>query len=157
MNRRSLIALPGVAAFAASQAFGQTRETASTPHVSTKALVKHSGSKAAYKIPKSVAKQTRYVNSLTALLSLTSSQQSTAAAIYANAATTQSSVKTSLKAARKALQAAVKTNDSGAISQTSTALGVLTGQHIANGAAANAAIVQLLTPEQQARLALVQG
>jgi len=160
MNRRSLIALPGVAAFAASQAFGQTRETASTevaPHVSKKALAKHSGSKAAYKIPKSASKQARYVNSLTALLSLTASQQSTAAAIFANAATTQTSVKTSLKAARKALTAAVKSNDSGAISQTANALGVLTAQHIGNGAAANAAIFQLLTPEQQARLALYQG
>jgi len=160
MNRRSLIALPGVAAFAASQAFGQTRETASAgvaPHVSTKALVKHSGSKASYKIPKSAVKQARYVNSLTALLSLNSSQQSTAAAIFANAATTQASVKASLKAARNALKAAVKSNDSGAISQTSAALGVLTGQHIANGAAANAAIYQLLTTDQQARLALYQG
>ena len=161
MNRRSLVALPGIAAFAASRVFAQTQETGSrdgiVPHVSTKSLVKHSGSKAAYKIPKNAAKQTRYVNSLTALLSLTPAQQITAAAIFTNAATTHSSVKSSMKAARKALKDAVKSNDGGGITQASTALGVLTGQHIANGAAANAAIYQLLTPAQQATLAKYQG
>ena len=83
MNRRSLIALPGIAAFAASQAFGQTQETTASgglvPHVSHKTLVKHTGAKAAYKIPKSAGKQVRYLNSLTALLSLTTAQQLQAA------------------------------------------------------------------------------
>jgi hypothetical protein len=161
MNRRSLIALPGIAAFAASQAFGETQETTSSdgvaPHMSTKTLIKHSGAKAAYKVPKSAAKQTRYLNSLTALLSLTSAQQSTAAAIFANAASTRASVHSSLKAARKALQDAVKNNDSGAVTQASAALGVLTGQKIANGAAANSAIFQLLTPAQQAKLSQFRG
>ena len=161
MNRRSLIALPGIAAFAASQVFGQTPEAQTNngvaTRVSTKTLVKHSGSKAAYKIPKNAAKQTRYVNSLAALLSLTSGQQVTAAAIFANAASTHASVKSSLKAARKALKDAVKSNDSGAISQASTALGVMTGQRIATGATANAAFYQLLTPTQQATLSQYQG
>jgi hypothetical protein len=161
MNRRSLVALPGIAAFAASRVFAQTQETGTSDglvsHVSTKTLVKHSGSKAAYKIPKNAAKQARYLNSLTALLSLTGAQQVTAAAIFANATSTQASVKGSLKAARKALKDAVKGNDAGAIAQASTALGVLTGQHIANGAAANAAVFQLLTPAQQTKLSQYQG
>jgi hypothetical protein len=156
MNRRSLVALPaGIAAFAASRAFAQ--ETTEAAHVSKKALVKHSGSKAAYKIPKSAVKQTRYLNSLSAMLSLSSSQQSTAAAVLSNAATAQTAVRTSLKAARKALKDAVKSNDAGAISQASTALGVLTGQHIANGAAANAAVFQLLTTEQQTKFSQLLG
>ena len=38
--------------------------------MSRRTLVKHTGSKAAYKIPKTAGKQSRYINSLTALLSL---------------------------------------------------------------------------------------
>jgi hypothetical protein len=161
MNRRSLVALPGIAAFAASRVFAQTQETGSSDgivsHVSTKSLVKHSGAKAAYKVPKSAAKQTRYLNSLSALLSLTTGQQLQAAAIFTSAAGTRASVKSSLKAARKALKDAVRNNDTGGIAQASNALGVLTGQHIASGAAANAAIFQLLTPDQRTRLSQYQG
>jgi hypothetical protein len=159
MNRRSLVTIPaGIAAFAASRAIAQAQDTATTvSRVSTKALVKHSGSKAAYKIPKNAAKQTRYLNSLSALLSLTSAQQVTASAIFTNASSSHASVKSSLKAARKALMDAVKSNDNGAITQASTTLGVLTGQRVANGAAANAALFQLLTPAQQTKLAQFQG
>ena len=161
MNRRSLIALPGIAAFAATQAFGQTQETTASgglvPHVSHKTLVKHTGAKAAYKIPKSAGKQVRYLNSLTALLSLTTAQQLQAATIFTNAAGTRTSIHSSLKAARKALSDAVKSSDTGAISQASTALGALTSQHISNGALANAAFFQLLTPDQQTRLVQYQG
>jgi Spy/CpxP family protein refolding chaperone len=160
MNRRSLIALPGIAAFAASQAFGQTQETASdgvVAHVSSKALAKHSGSKASYKVPKSAGKQARYLNSLTALLSLSTAQQQQAATILAGAANARISVHSSLKAARKALSQAVKSNDTGAITQSSTALGSLTSQHISYGALANAALFQLLTPDQQTKLSLYQG
>jgi hypothetical protein len=161
MNRRSLVALPGIAAFAASRVFAQTQETGSSDgivsHVSTKSLVKHSGAKAAYKVPKSAAKQTRYLNSLSALLSLTTGQQLQAAAIFTSAAGTRASVKSSLKAARKALKDAVRNNDTGGIAQASNALGVLTGQHIASGAAANAAIFQLLTPDQRTKLSQYQG
>jgi Spy/CpxP family protein refolding chaperone len=161
MNRRSLVALPGIAAFAASQAFAQTQETAAATngvaHVSHKALSKHSGVKAAYKVPKKAAKQTRYLNSLSALLSLTADQHTQATAIYANAAATRASVQSSLKAARRALRDAVKSNDSGGIAQASASLGALKGQHISYGASANAAILQLLTPAQQTKLAQFQG
>jgi Spy/CpxP family protein refolding chaperone len=160
MNRRSLVALPGIAAFAASRVFGQT-ETGSSDgivsHMSTKSLVKHSGAKAAYKVPKSAAKQTRYLNSLAALLSLSPAQRLQAAAIFTNASGTRASVRSNLKAARKALKDAVKSNDTGGIAQASNALGVLTGQYIASGAAANAAVFQLLTPDQQTKLSQYQG
>jgi len=160
MNRRSVIALPGIAAFAASRAFGQAQETTSAndgPHVSHKTLAKHTGAKAAYKVPKSAAKQARYLNSLTAMLSLTTGQQLQAAAIFTNAAAARASAHSSLKAARKALSDAVRINDTGAMSQASTALGVLTSQHISSGALANAAFFQLLTPDQQTKLAQYQG
>jgi hypothetical protein len=161
MNRRTLVALPGIAAFAASRVFAETQETGSNngivSHVSTKSLVKHSGAKAAYKVPKHAAKQTRYLNSLTALLSLSTGQQLQAAAIFTTAAGTRASVKSSLKAARRALKSAVRSNDAGGIAQASNALGVLTGQYIAKGAAANAAVLQLLTPDQQTKLIQYQG
>jgi hypothetical protein len=62
-----------------------------------------------------------------------------------------------LKAARKALKGAVNSNDTGGIAQASNALGVLTGQHIASGAAANAAVFQLLTPDQRTKLLQYRG
>jgi Spy/CpxP family protein refolding chaperone len=161
MNRRSLVALPGIAALAASRIFAETQETGSSDgivsHVSTKTMVKHSGSKSAYKVPKSAGKQTRYLNSLTALLSLTSAQQASVAALFTSAGSTRASLHSSLKAARKALKDAVKSNDSGAMTQASSTLGILTGQKIANGAAANAALFQLLTPAQRTKLSQFQG
>jgi Spy/CpxP family protein refolding chaperone len=159
MNRRSLMALPGIAAFAASKAFGQTAASSDgvVSHVSRHTLAKHTGAKAAYKVPSKASKQTRYLNSLTALLSLTTGQRQQAAAIFASAGTARISVKSSLKAGRKALRDAVKSNDTGAISQASTALGSLTSQHISYGALANAAFFQLLTPDQQTKLSQYQG
>jgi hypothetical protein len=160
MERRIFVALPGLAALAASQAIGQTEidapSTGTGPHVSRKALVKHSGSKGAYRVPKNAIKQAQYLSTLTALLSLNSSQQQQAAAIYTNAATTRASVTTSLKAARKALRDAVESNDPSAIAQASTTLGTLTGQFVSNGALANAAVFQLLTPDQQTTLSKFQ-
>lgn len=161
MERRIFVALPGVAALAASRAFGQTPDTdgpggGTGPHLSRKALVKHSGSKGAYRVPKNAIKQAQYVSTLTALLSLTSSQQQQVADIYTNAATMRATVTTSLKAARKALRDAVKNNDTGGIAQASATLGTLTGQFVSNGAIANAAVFQLLTPDQQTKLSQFQ-
>jgi hypothetical protein len=161
VNRRSLVVLPGIAALAASRVFAQTQETGSSDgivsQVSTKSLLKHSGAKAAYKVPKSAAKQTRYLNSLAALLSLSTAQKLQAAAIFTSASNTRASIKSSLKAARRALKGAVRSYDASGIAQASNALGVLTGQHIASGAAANAAIFQLLTPDQRTKLSQYQG
>lgn len=158
MERRMFVALPGLAALAAGQAMGQTDtlRTETESRLSRKALVKHSGSKGAYRIPKNAAKQAQYVGTLTALLSLTSSQQQQVGAVYSNAATTRASLTTSLKAARKALRDAVENNDSGGIGQAATTLGTLTGQYISNGAIANAAVFQLLTPDQQSTLSKFQ-
>jgi hypothetical protein len=157
MERRIFVALPGLAALAAGRAIGQTEEidrpaSGMGTRVSRKALVKHSGSKGAYRVPKNAIKQAQYVSTLTALLSLTSSQQQQVSAIYTDAAATRSSVTTSLKAARKALRDAVENNDPGAIAQASATIGTLTGQYVSNGAIANAAVFQLLTPDQQTTL-----
>jgi Spy/CpxP family protein refolding chaperone len=147
---------------AAGRAFSQTQATAAPAAgvglpLSRKALVKQSGSKSAYKFPTSEAKQTKYLNSLTALLSLTPTQQLQAATIFANATSVQASVHVNLKAGRKALKDAVKSYDTGGISQASAALGALTIQHISNGALAHAAFYQILTPDQQSTMSKLLG
>jgi hypothetical protein len=161
MQRRLFLTIPGVtAAFAASQAFGQVRQKANMavpPRASRKVLIKHSGSKAFYKVPKNAAKEAKYLSTLTVVLSLNAAQQQQAAAIFTNAANTSTSIHSDLKASRKALVEAIKNNDSGGIAQASMTLGTLTSQCISNGALANAAFFQLLTPDQQAKLCQFQG
>lgn len=159
MGRREMIVLPGIAALTATRAFAQTGLTAGggQTHVSRKSISKHTGAKAAYKVPRSASKQAKYINSLSALLSLSASQQQMAQVIFANAGSANTSLHASLKAARKALSQAVRNNDNGGISQAAGALGQLTGQHAANGALANAAFFQILTADQQTKLAQFQG
>jgi Spy/CpxP family protein refolding chaperone len=162
MNRRSMVAIPGIAAVAAVRAFGQTEDLlrpggGATLHASRKALIKHSGAKSAYKVPKNANKQTTYLNSLTALLSLTSEQKQEIAAIYTGAVATRAAVQTNIKTARKTLHTAVKSYDSGAISQSVSTLGNLVVQHMTNGAMANAAVYRILTPDQQDKLSQYQG
>jgi Spy/CpxP family protein refolding chaperone len=162
MNRRSMVAIPGIAALAAARAFSETGESV-TPgdgsilHASRKALIKHTGAKSAYKVPKNANKQTKYLNSLTALLSLTSAQNQQIAAVYTGAVATRLSLQASIKTARKSLHTAVKNYDSGSISQSVATLGNLLVQHMSNGAMANAAVYQMLTPEQQTKLSQYQG
>lgn len=161
MNRRSMVAIPGIAAFAAARAFSETGEVSpgdgSILHASRKALIKHSGAKSAYKVPKNAIKQTAYINSLTALLSLTAEQKQQIAAIYTGAVATRDSVQTGIKTARKTLHTAVKNYDTSAISQSVSSLGSLLVQHMSNGAMANAAVYQILTPDQQTKLSQYQG
>ncbi len=162
MNRRYFLAFPGLGALLAPKLFGQARQVmapgdGTIPRPSRKVLSKHTGAKSSYKVPKSAAKQAKYVASMAALLALTSSQQQQAAAIFSNASAGQKGAHKSLKAARKALSNAVKNNDTAGIAQASATISTLTSQHIASGALANAAFYQLLTPDQQSRLAQFQG
>jgi hypothetical protein len=159
MERRALVALPGIAAFAASRVFADTRvsDAGIPPTISRKALVKQSGSKSAYKLPRSVTKQTKYVNSLTAFLTLTAAQKQQAAAIVASAASSATQIHANLKTARKALLEAMKNNDPGGIQQAAGTLGTLTSQQISNGALAHAAIFAGLTQDQQAKMSQLLG
>jgi Spy/CpxP family protein refolding chaperone len=158
MERRALFAIP--AALVAGQALiAATDEgpAAASGHVSRKSLLKHTGAKATYKVPKSAGKQTKYVNSLTALLSLTSSQVQQVSAVLTNAATLRSSVKSGMKKTRKQLRDAVKNNDTNGIADAAAQLGELTGRHITQGALATATIFQVLTPAQQVKFAQMIG
>lgn len=156
MERRMMIALPGLAAIAATRAFSQT-EGQTRPGVSRKALTAHSGAKSTYKIPKSSSRLKKYLNGLSALLSLTPAQQQQATAIFTDAVSTQASIRSSLKSVRSTLSAAVMINDASGISQASASLAALMGQKYSNGALANAAVFQMLTPDQQSKLAQLHG
>jgi Spy/CpxP family protein refolding chaperone len=154
------IAFPGLAALAAGEAFGRTGETtdprgAATLHVSRKAL--STGAKASYELPKNAAKQAKFLSSLTALLSLDATQQQQAAAIFTSAVNNRIGIHATMKSVRKVLSTAVQNNDGSGIAQASAQIGSLMTQYVSNGAAANAAFFQLLTPDQRAKLVQYQG
>jgi Spy/CpxP family protein refolding chaperone len=155
MNRRQMVVLPGVA-LAASRGFAQTEQSAASPSssgtVSHKAVAHYSSPKSSYKIPKSGAKQAKYIGFLTTLLSLAPNQQAQAAAIFANASASDAEAKKNIKAARKHLSETVTNNDSARMQQMSASIGTLAAQRHLIGASANAAFFQLLTADQQAKL-----
>jgi hypothetical protein len=164
MKRREMLAVPGVAgiaAFAAGRAFGQTQggraPVGTTPTISRKALSKESTTKAGYALPKNAAKQAKYLSSLTALLSLSQAQQQQAASIFTTAVNNRIGINSTIKSVRKVLATAVTNNAGSGWTTAAEQIGTLTTQFVANGAAANAAFYQTLTPSQQITLSQYQG
>src|SRR5271154_503809 len=155
MNRREMVILPGIA-LAAGHAFSQTQSTTTSPStgsetLSHKAIARFTNLKSFYTIPKSTAKQGKYINFFTSLLLLTQTQQTQAAAIFSGASASHATVKANIKTAREALAQAVENNDGAGIERAAGAIGRLTAQRHVVGANANAAFFQLLTAEQQAK------
>ncbi len=155
MNRRAMVILPGIA-LAAGRGFSQTKPAAGSPstgtgRISHKAKAKFSRLKAFSAIPKSEAKQTKFVGFLTTLLSLTPNQRTEAANLFSAAGASGAQVKQNLKTARTTLSEAVKNNDAAAIGNAAALIGSLTGQHHEIGAKAHAAFVQMLTPDQRSK------
>jgi Spy/CpxP family protein refolding chaperone len=97
------------------------------------------------------------VASLTRLLSLTATQQTTATTIFTDAATAESTVRDGMRTAHQSLEAAVKANDAGGIDAAANTIGGLTAQSTSIHAKAHAALYQILTPEQQAKLSESHG
>jgi Spy/CpxP family protein refolding chaperone len=158
MNRRSMVILPGIAMAAASRGFAQAQETASgSGKLSHKAIGNITRLKSFSKIPKSAAKQAKYVNFLTVLLSLTENQRTQAAKIYASASASHAAVKQNMKAARQSLSEAVKSNNGVAIGKEAVAIGTLSAQYHAIGANAHATFFQTLTEAQQAKFNQFRG
>jgi hypothetical protein len=164
MRRRELLTVPGVAgvaALAATQAFAQEARTngniGSVKTISRKSLLKEAGSKGAYRLPKNANKQTKYLAGLTGLLSLSTGQQQQAESIFTTAVNNRIGINATMKSVRQVLNTAVKSNNSAGITQAASDIGSLMTQYVANGAAANAAFYQLLTPVQQTTLAQYQG
>lgn len=155
MNRRAMVILPGVA-LGASRAFSQTQKavnpSSGSGTLSHKAIMHYGRLKSFYSIPKSEAKQAKYIGFLTTLLTLTPSQQEEATKIFSSAIASHAEVKLTLKTARTNLGEAVKNNDAAGINKASIAIGTLAAQRHALGANAQAAFLQILTPAQQLKL-----
>lgn len=86
---------------------------------------------------------------LTALLTLTSAQQTQATTIFTAEQTTISGLRTSLDTARTALDTAVQANNTSAISTEATQIGGLMGQEVLARATADASFYAILTSSQQ--------
>ncbi len=99
----------------------------------------------------------RHVQHLTKMLSLTSQQQEQATTIFTNAMSGGASFHDQMKAAHENLQTAVKNNDQNGISQAATAIGNLTAQMVSAHAKAQAAFLQILTPDQQTKLSQMES
>jgi Spy/CpxP family protein refolding chaperone len=92
-----------------------------------------------------------HVQFLTTMLNLNAAQQTQATTIFTNAEQGQSTTFQNMKAAHDALQTAVKNNDSAAIDQAATTIGNLTAQMTAAHAKSEAAFMQILNADQQAK------
>jgi Spy/CpxP family protein refolding chaperone len=90
---------------------------------------------------------------LTTLLDLTSAQQQQATTIFTASANTEAGLRSNMQTARQSLTAAIRNNDVGTIDQLSNTIGALTAQMTSAQAKADAAFYQILTPDQQAKLA----
>jgi hypothetical protein len=164
MNRRQMVFLPG-AALLAGEAFAQTQSDASrtsttsgslSPHKAMKASAKYGRAKYSYKVPKTEKQQTKYITFLSALLSLTPTQQQQAASIFSAAITTKATLRSQVQAAHHALSNAVKSGNPNSINQASAAIGALGAQKRALGAQANSSFYQTLTGAQQTTLSQFQ-
>jgi Spy/CpxP family protein refolding chaperone len=99
----------------------------------------------------------RHVAFLADKLSLTSAQQTQVTTILTSAEANGTTVRASMKAAHDSLNTAVQANDSAAMEQAATAIGNLTAQTTLARAKSDAAIYQLLTPDQRTKYAQMQS
>jgi len=152
MNRRQMVALPGLA-LVAGQAFAQSASTSAATALSHKAIAKFGRSRSAYTVPKNEQKRTKYINFLSSLLTLTSNQASQANLIFASAAASLVTLRQQIKSARQALKTAVLNGDQATINAKAQEIGQLTTKAHVIGANAHAAFMQLLGADQQAALA----
>ena len=90
----------------------------------------------------------RQVNRLTTVLTLTPAQQQQATTIFTTSVTADQASRTALTTARQNLNTAVKNNDVGGIEQAATTIGNLTAQITTSDSKAQAAFLQILTPDQ---------
>ena len=94
---------------------------------------------------------------LTALLTLTTTQQAQATTIFTTEQSALSTVAASLKTARTTLQTDVETNNTGGISAQASAIGGLTTQEVEATATANAQFYAILTADQQTKYKTLHG
>jgi Spy/CpxP family protein refolding chaperone len=136
--KKTAIALLLACVFAAPAVFAQDSEaTAPAPNEAGRAahMVQHR------------------VSYLTTVLSLTSAQQTSVTNILTSAAANQSAFHTSMKTAHTNLTNAIHSNDAAAMEQAANSIGTLTAQETLAHAKTEAAIYQVLTADQQTKMA----
>jgi len=94
---------------------------------------------------------TNKVARLTALLTLTTTQQGEATTIFTTEQSSLAAIAPAMKTARTALKAAVQANALSAITTESSQIGALTGQETLAQSTANAQFYATLTTEQQTK------
>jgi Spy/CpxP family protein refolding chaperone len=99
----------------------------------------------------------RQIKYLTTVLSLTTAQQQQAKTIYVSSATSEQAIHTSMRQAHDTLRTAVKNNDTVGIDEAANTIGLLTAQMESARAKADAALYQMLTEDQQAKLSDLQS
>jgi Spy/CpxP family protein refolding chaperone len=92
------------------------------------------------------------VAKMTALLTLTPSQQTQVTSILTNAVGSRAD-RGSMKQVRAQMRTAIEANDTATIEQTSNTIGNIAAQNAAARAKTAAAIYQILTPDQKAKAA----
>jgi Spy/CpxP family protein refolding chaperone len=107
--------------------------------------------------PDPATRAQHHVQFLTRQLSLNAGQQQQATTIFTNAATSEAALFQQMRSARQNLAGAVKNNDTGAIDQAAATIGNLTAQLTSAQAKAKMAFNQLLTPDQQSKLAQMES
>jgi Spy/CpxP family protein refolding chaperone len=93
---------------------------------------------------------------LSSYLNLTPAQQSQAKSIFQGARQAGQPVRQQLQQTRQSLRAAIQANDAGQIQQLAATEGSEVGQLAAIRGAAMAKVHQILTPDQQQKLASLQ-
>ncbi len=95
----------------------------------------------------------RQVGRLTTLLSLESSQETSATSIFTTEQNTVSGLRASMKTAQTALKTAIEANDSAAINNAAAQIGALTSRETVARASADAAFYALLNGDQKTKYA----
>lgn len=154
VNRRQMVALPGLAVIA-GQAFASSSSVTTTgaTALSHKAIAKLGRARSAYMVPKTETKRTKYINFLSSLLTLTPTQASQANVVLAAAAASSLALLQQIKTNRQALRSAVMQLDAAGINAKAAQIGELTAKRHILGANAHATLIQLLTADQQSTLA----
>jgi periplasmic protein CpxP/Spy len=139
--KKTIITLVLTCAFATPALFAQTSDAA--PSAPTQAT-------------RSAKMAQHWVNYLTTVLSLTPAQQTQVTNIISSAATSKSNASSSRKTARTNLQNAIHSNDAAAMEQAANSMSSLIAQKMLARAKVEAAIYQVLTPEQQTKMAQLE-
>ena len=97
------------------------------------------------------------LNYLTTVLSLTPAQQTQVKTVLTNAAASGSATHTSMRTANTNLKTAIHSNDAASMEQASNTIGTLMAQALLARSKTQAAIYQLLTPEQQTKMTQLES